>query len=204
MRWGGSMKFIFMMLLLPIGVMAESSFTVELSKAKAIQITYEDYEEGRPTLLYFNITGNSKLERQDKEEVRKLLSSKNLAPSERRILTMIDEMFPTGESVGEYQSFFSEFKAASFEQICHLRGKKHHGFYSVGKVTYRGEATVGDPNSRCYGRCGPSCGILLYREVYTQECFEHDLCNRREGTQLGVCEDEFWRAADGYLSAWSC
>jgi hypothetical protein len=65
---------------------------------------------------------------------------------------------------------------------------------------------VGDPATKCRGRCGASCQqpFQWRKNQYTQECLNHDACRDASGSVFGFCKDEFWAAAFGYLVAPDC
>lgn len=90
---------------------------------------------------------------------------------------------------------------AGYTMICRSIGKKRRGYYHVDGKKYSKRVWVGRESSDCYGRCGSGCGAS---SQYTQECLNHDICNRTTGENLGVCSDEFWAAADGYFGAPNC
>jgi hypothetical protein len=67
--------------------------------------------------------------------------------------------------------------------------------------------------NECLGRCGTGCAANPDNPAapnrYTQECLNHDACNRatNPGEPLGIlppCRDEFQTAAEGYFFAPDC
>jgi hypothetical protein len=88
-----------------------------------------------------------------------------------------------------------------FTLICDSIGHRRNGYFTFAQTLYRLLVRVGDPDSQCYGRCGPGCGKT---SQYTQECLNHDVCFAAVGTIMGECADEFWAAAQGYLKAPNC
>lgn len=91
---------------------------------------------------------------------------------------------------------------ASFTSICESVGKRRNGYFSVLGHEIKKRALVG--GEECVGKCGPLCGMNRNQGKYTQECFNHDLCRRYTGENMGECEDEFWAAADGFVNAPTC
>ena len=89
-----------------------------------------------------------------------------------------------------------------FTMICQSIGHQRRGKYINGQGKKKSKTVpVGFKKSDCYGRCGAGCG---QSKQYTQECLNHDICNRETGENLGVCSDEFWAASDGWFNAPNC
>jgi hypothetical protein len=81
----------------------------------------------------------------------------------------------------------------------------------VGKKTIRTDVEVGscyNQANECLGRCGAGCADNPANPTYvqriTQDCLNHDVCNRDLGTTLGQCSDEFAAAADDFLFGEDC
>lgn len=124
---------------------------------------------------------------------------------------------------------FTNVALAAYTSICEVIGIEIKGTYtleSVNVTTCEGLAhcywdlqanvcrceeweTLGPCNyGGCIGRCGPGC---FGSEVYTLECFNHDLCCRAVGGGVHCidpldpdCGDEYLAAAHGWASAPNC
>ena len=122
---------------------------------------------------------------------------------------------------------FTNVALAAYTSICEVIGIEIKGTYtleSLDVTTCEGLAhcywdlqanvcrceeweTLGPCNyGGCIGRCDAGCAGVLGSSIqrFTQECFNHDLCRRYTGEQLGDCSDEFWAAAHGWSSAPNC
>lgn len=68
-------------------------------------------------------------------------------------------------------------------------------------------AKVGDPNTGCLGKCGRGCDDTATPAgafVYTQQCFNHDLCRDATGDNCGPCKDEWNGAYDDWMYGYNC
>jgi len=109
----------------------------------------------------------------------------------------------------ERQSSRSRFKfrlGSTYTMICDAVGLKRQALFSAGAQKRVMNILVGDPDTRCRGRCGAGCQQWgqWNANQYTQECLNHDVCRDETGEQFGPCEDEFWIAAYGYVFAPDC
>lgn len=126
------------------------------------------------------------------------------------VLDFIANFVEPNEAVPEYDSTTEEIllksRKGTYTMICHLIGQLHQGTYYVDGKPVVSEAVVGDPETRCRGRCGIGCYQFMQWRTsqYTQECFEHDLCHAEVGSMLGPCSDSFWKAYYGYMNAPNC
>lgn len=126
------------------------------------------------------------------------------------VLDFIANFVEPNEAVPEYDSKTEEVllnsRQGTYTMICHLVGQLHVGTYFVDGNAVVSTAVVGDPETRCRGRCGIGCYQFMQWRTsqYTQECFEHDLCHAEVGSMLGPCSDSFWKAYYGYMNAPNC
>lgn len=190
------------LILLTQNAFAGRTITVPLSEGKSALVEFETQESG-VVLQRFELQGGSMLTEDDKRLLRNYLEFRNFQTSqESDILNFMLTQMPVGEVINPYVNQNQTEK--SFTMICSKYGQRHTGSYTAGKGQVSGEAIVGSKTDRCPGRCGGGCGMFLGRSQYTQECFNHDVCNRTLNSQLGPCEDEFWAASQGFLTAPNC
>lgn len=151
----------------------------------------------------------------EKAHIRRTIGKIGLDALDPKALALLDfvanfvepnEAVPEFDSLTESILFKEEPKEDQFTMICHLVGKPHVGTYTANEKTVVSSAIVGDPDSRCRGRCGIGCyQFMQWRpHQYTQECFEHDICHHEVGSMLGACSDSFWKAYYGYMNAPNC
>lgn len=136
----------------------------------------------------------------------KLAPAKN--DSEESVVKLIEfsaDVIPSKEIIHPYQTTTRFSLAQAWTSICSSYGQDKIATYTVGSQVFNVMALVGD-TKRCTGRCGTGCWQLGQKNAnqYTQECLNHDICKDITGQNLGVCEDEFWAAAPGYLHAPNC
>ncbi|PYH31449.1 uncharacterized protein BO87DRAFT_418225 [Aspergillus neoniger CBS 115656] len=66
-----------------------------------------------------------------------------------------------------------------------------------------GENSDGDGDYSCNGRCGSGCSGIALGNVYTQDCFSHDICSYFEDASGGAsdpnCGAAYKAAEDDYL-----
>lgn len=134
----------------------------------------------------------------------KFLKYKNQPQTELETIAIdfVKKNMPLNERLSNYTSV----KPFKWTEICEKIGQKHTGqFTDINNQEFSLSAMVGEKSSRCFGRCGFGCGVPFdNKNRYTQECLNHDLCNRELGENMGPCKDEYWAAADGYLNAKIC
>lgn len=126
------------------------------------------------------------------------------------VIDFIANFVAPNEAVPEYDAGTEEFllkeRKGKYTMICHLVGKLNFGTYVAYGKTVVTSAIVGDPETRCRGRCGIGCYQFMQWRTsqYTQECFEHDVCHAETGSMMGPCSDSFWKAYYGYMNAPNC
>jgi hypothetical protein len=127
-------------------------------------------------------------------------------------------MAPPGQSIDLMQRPLPEeeslITSQAISMMCQERGKCGYAFYSDKKGAHSVKAVVGDPASKCLGRCGSGCsGTSNNKRVYTQECLNHDICIGIVGTgylgnklygKKNQCKDEFNAAIASYSRGESC
>ncbi|RZA06226.1 MAG: hypothetical protein EOP11_10920 [Proteobacteria bacterium] len=88
--------------------------------------------------------------------------------------------------------------------LCHKLGRPHTGYFTARGESWQQTMVIG--SHECTGKCGKGCGLDgdWRQGQYTQECFDHDLCCTMTKENMGDCEDEFWAAASGFLTAPLC
>ncbi|MCJ8276299.1 MAG: hypothetical protein MJK18_05625 [Bdellovibrionales bacterium] len=170
-----------------------------------------DIEEPSQELLAFNVNQARALTHLRPEEVKtiaqmKLWKEKFLSPTDLNALAFFKNI-PALENLKDIvrASQTTQKKISrGFLSICSSIGKRKMGFYDVdgNETIFSKSEIVGDKETRCYGRCGPGCNDDS--PTYTQECLNHDICHRETGENFGVCSDEWWSAAHGYLLAPLC
>lgn len=88
--------------------------------------------------------------------------------------------------------------------LCEKLGQLHTGYFTARGQAWKQTMVLGSHG--CMGKCGPGCGVdgRWDQGQYTQECFNHDLCTVMTNENMGDCADEFWEAANGFLTAPMC
>jgi hypothetical protein len=101
-----------------------------------------------------------------------------------------------------------------YTSLCDSIGQTVTARYTIDGEVHEEPVVVGPCGANeCLGRCGTGCtanpGNPADVSRYTQECLNHDVCNRETNPwdPLGVfppCRDEFAAAAEGYFFAPDC
>ena len=101
-----------------------------------------------------------------------------------------------------------------YTSLCNSIGRTVLARYTVDGEVHEEPVVVGPCGANdCLGRCGAGCtanpGNPADVNRYTQECLNHDVCNRETNPwdPLGLfppCRDEFEAAAPGYFFAPDC
>ncbi|MGZ3712871.1 MAG: hypothetical protein ACXVBE_13995 [Bdellovibrionota bacterium] len=151
-------------------------------------------------------TGSQRLSAENQRALRQLLANKgrgDLGDRGFALVNFLANFAPVGFELRSYEPSVPS-PSAQFTSICNKFGQWNTGYFNVGRGREKRRGIVGYPD--CLGRCGEGCGGSRNPKEgkYTQECFNHDLCNRTTGENMGVCEDSFWSAADGFLNAPEC
>jgi hypothetical protein len=101
-----------------------------------------------------------------------------------------------------------------YTSLCASLGQPVLAQYTIDGTVQEKLVVVGPcASGECLGRCGTGCaanpGNPAEVQRYTQECLNHDVCNRATNPwdPLGLfppCSDEFAAAAEGYFFAPDC
>jgi hypothetical protein len=102
----------------------------------------------------------------------------------------------------------------SYTSLCERLGQTVIARYTADGEVHEAPVVLGPCGANdCLGRCGAAClanpGNPAEVNRYTQECLNHDVCNRETHPwdALGLfppCRDEFEAAAEGYFFAPDC
>lgn len=110
-------------------------------------------------------------------------------------------MFPN--KISTINKLLKNVKRKSYQRICHFEGAVHEASYIFVGKSYSQLATVGSPKDNCMGLCGKYCKKGVGKDIYTQECFDHDLCHRKTKSFFG-CFGELVRAIPGFFFGDDC
>jgi hypothetical protein len=133
-----------------------------------------------------------------------------LNPNVKALLEFMAGFLEAGQKIPSFNHTNTRallhFDIPGYTMICDSIGQLRHVAYTAFNTVIEADIRVGDLNSNCRGRCGTGCAQVLqyHQNQYTLECLTHDACRDATHTILGDCEDEFWRAAYGYLNAPDC
>ncbi len=146
----------------------------------------------------------SKLSLKEKKKIVSSLAKDNVP---KIIQLYIMDFLPTNEKIP--QIVFPKYSPSENEEriksYCHRIGKNTSAFYTDGLKIKFTRAIVGEEKTECFGRCGTKCKSWYEsRNIYTKQCFVHDVCHRGTGQQLGPCLDEFISASDDFLQGPKC
>lgn len=141
-----------------------------------------------------------KITRRNKRYLKRLKKLKNQPKEYYQTLEALLSL-PTSQKFSE-AAIISEHSLKKFNNICHLKGKKHLGSYTYKKKRYEFETIVGSKDNGCMGMCGKDC-LSVGKPIYTQECFDHDLCHRKTKSFFG-CFDELVSAMHGFFFGTRC
>lgn len=141
-----------------------------------------------------------------------LLGENNTFPVQDILLRTIDlvrSTDPDGEDINfsshkikDILEKKNKIKPQVYTSLCPNIGETIIGIYTNNNQIIQVPAVIGPCyTDECLGRCGPGCNGS---QVYTQQCFNHDLCTGATGRWFGPCKDEWLAAADGYLFAPNC
>lgn len=179
-------------------------YSFKFSENKSIEILVA--QKGEQKYIQSVKTSHSglKISQMDKQLLFTHLQAPNFNQDDTHaLLGFLYSQVPADTVIDDFTYVLNEEN--SWTLICNKIGQIHEGQFTALGFTKILTAPIGMKDTECYGRCGAGCGTWpddMFK--YTQECFEHDLCNRDQGTQLGECSDEFWIAASGYLFAPRC
>ena len=127
-----------------------------------------------------------------------LPADEKLQPFDRNVI------LPTGFLV-QYRTIYALDR--KYTMLCDSIGKVRTATVTDASANaFSKDVVVGAIDSNCRGRCGTACeqaGQWRHNQ-YTQECLNHDVCHDTTGSQLGPCENMFWKAAPGYVFAPDC
>lgn len=194
---------------------AIESWQLFLRADKTLHLQYISLGNGGVELVSYqikNTSGRETLTEEDKNYVTQILEDGQLSPEQEKLASFLIEMVPINESIGIFDSangfhpyglpdILKKVIPKAWQNICSSRGQNRKGFFHDGAQNRSVSALVGDPKTRCRGRCGVGCKGSAR---YTQECLNHDLCKETTGDNLGVCSGEFFAAAAGFLAAEVC
>ena len=181
-----------------------------------LQAVFPKHESAkkRPSWERFWISsGSRRLSENDHLQIHAALQRVGAETVDSEVLTIAE--FITGfveanTEIPEYDSNLARTlkrkRRPSFTLICDALGQTRSATYVANGTELTSSAIVGDPATRCKGRCGTGCYQVLQwnPNQYTQECLSHDVCNRDMGSMMGPCADSFWKAYDGYMNAPDC
>jgi hypothetical protein len=152
------------------------------------------------------------LNREDQARLRETASqagSDRLSQNARTLFKFLTEFAPPGfiPKVTDLSALAAKNRLQAFAGttvICEKLGRRHTGYFTAKGQAWQQTMVLGSHG--CMGKCGPGCGAdgRWDQGQYTQECYNHDLCCTMTKDNMGDCEDEFWAAAAGFLSAPLC
>ena len=201
LKRGKSIMLNLIFLSLSLVFAATQNVEVHLTSQKKLNFEFETYDNGLIHLKSFQASPEgAELTYLDVQ----FLKLKNNAQTEleQKTIDFVHKHIPVNEKLTSYTSA----KPLKWTEICEKIGQDHTGeFTDEAETLFTMTARVGEKSSRCFGRCGFGCGVPFdNKNRFTQECLNHDLCNRELGENMGPCKDEYWAAADGYLNAKIC
>lgn len=146
------------------------------------------------------VKGTGRLSRRDQSYLRKMSAVSGQPAFYYKVIDLL-KTFPTSLKIKTLKNHLN--KGGSSTSLCHKYSKEHDGSYVYKGKKYVLSAVVGDSKSKCTGLCGKDCKKGIGKNIYTQECFDHDLCHRKTNSFFG-CLGELIRAIPGFFFGEEC
>ncbi len=204
---------------------SDGSIAVEFAiRQKSLAVTYNP----SGSLIYLSVIKHghpSQITRHDQKKLISLYQELQAmvwdeTPIQHELLETLDAllvMLPLGQKIYYFDTTKHQYGPPAIPQtiteICSLRGKCGTGAFDIGFDNLTRTTIVGDPAHECYGRCGIGCDKNIPgrglrpngKNIYTQECLNHDACtDANNGLILGDCGEEFRAAYDSYKHGRNC
>jgi len=183
----------------------ENEFTyqlvIRLQRGKYISIDLDKKNNEVKHVKFFARKIRRKFSHRNKKYIKNMSKIKNQSPQFYKAMNMLTYL-PT-KYFFKNRDIVSKSSIKRFSNICHLKGKEQMSSYTFKRKVFSESITVGQKSNGCMGLCGKNCNNTLGKDIYTQECLDHDLCHRRTKSFLG-CFDELSKAVHGFFFGNTC